>query len=133
MTKRDCVLFELGTQRAATDASSEPGAGHLRLLLAKQADQHVAVLYRYVAPEAEGSMEVTSRMMKVAIDEVRVLEGARIATQITEEGGWTWTPQLSGWKDVHALWSNSPGTCWAVGNTPGFVANDLVAIWNGRR
>jgi len=46
----------------------------------------------------------------------------------TRDGGRTWTPELSGYKSVHGLWSNGPGTCWVVGNTPGFVPNDLVAI-----
>ena len=46
----------------------------------------------------------------------------------TPDGGHTWYPELGGSKDVHALWSNGPGTLWAVGNVPGFIANDLVAI-----
>jgi len=46
----------------------------------------------------------------------------------TSDGGLTWCPVLSGRKDVHGLWSNGPGTCWGVGNTPGYIAADLVAI-----
>lgn len=46
----------------------------------------------------------------------------------TSDGGLTWHPVLSGRKDVHALWSKGPGTCWTVGNTPGNVASDLVCI-----
>ena len=47
---------------------------------------------------------------------------------VTPDRGITWTPVMSGWKSAHALWSNGPGTCWTVGNAPGFVANDLVGI-----
>ena len=50
----------------------------------------------------------------------------------TRDGGRTWRPVLSGYKSVHALWSNGPGTGWAVGNTPGYTPNDLVTLWNGK-
>jgi len=46
----------------------------------------------------------------------------------TPDGGRTWRPEMSGWKSAQGLWSNGPGTCWVVGNVPGFVPNDLVAI-----
>ena len=47
---------------------------------------------------------------------------------VTHDRGETWRPVLSGWKSAQGLWSNGPGTCWAVGNVPGFVPNDLVGI-----
>ena len=50
----------------------------------------------------------------------------------TRDGGRSWRPVLSGYKSVQALWSDGPGACCAVGNTPGFTSNDLVALWNGR-
>jgi len=82
----DCVLFELATERAATDASPKPAPGDIRLLLARQKDKNLAVLYRYVAPGAKDSMEVTSVVMKVRIDEVRVLDDVKIATKRTAYG-----------------------------------------------
>ncbi len=46
----------------------------------------------------------------------------------TRDGGRSWTPLLGGWKDINRLHSIGPGTLWGVGNTPGFVASDLVVV-----
>ena len=82
----DCVLFEVGTTRKPADASTKPARGDLRLILAKAGDRHVAVLYRYVAPEAKQSMVLSTAVRKVRIDQVIELGDARIATKVTPDG-----------------------------------------------
>ena len=50
----------------------------------------------------------------------------------TRDGGRSWTPVLSGAKQVNAIFALGPWQVWAVGNVPGFVPNDLVAILRAR-
>ncbi|MFZ2653477.1 MAG: hypothetical protein WAX69_01050 [Victivallales bacterium] len=61
-----------------------------------------------------------------------VLNGniSRLSTTVYESGdyGKTWTPSLSGSKQVSRFFSLGPGFLWAVGSVVGFVPNDLVAI-----
>ena len=49
----------------------------------------------------------------------------------TPDAGKTWTAVLGGAKHVSALFALGPGRLWAVGDVPGFVPNDLVAICRG--
>jgi hypothetical protein len=50
----------------------------------------------------------------------------------TWDAGKTWTPVLGGAKHVAALFGLGPARVWAVGDVPGFIQNDLVAILNGK-
>ena len=50
----------------------------------------------------------------------------------TRNAGRTWTPVLGGAKHVSAICALGPGRLWAVGDVPGYVPNDLVAILAGR-
>jgi len=46
----------------------------------------------------------------------------------TRDGGRAWTAVLGGAKHVSRLFALGRGSVWAVGDVPGFVPNDLVAI-----
>ncbi|MBM4048126.1 MAG: hypothetical protein FJ279_23740, partial [Planctomycetes bacterium] len=46
----------------------------------------------------------------------------------TADGGKRWRAVLGGAKHVSALFGFGPGRLWAVGDVPGYVPNDLVAI-----
>jgi hypothetical protein len=82
----DCVLFELGTKRAATDASPAAQEGDLRLLLAQVNGKNTAVLYRYVVPGAPNPVAITSGLGTLKIDDGRVLTDVKMATTTSEDG-----------------------------------------------
>lgn len=46
----------------------------------------------------------------------------------TRDGGRSWQPVLGGQKNITALAALGPDKVWAVGQVPGFITNDLVAI-----
>lgn len=46
----------------------------------------------------------------------------------TRNGGQTWVPVIGGAKHVSKIFGLGPGRVWAVGDVPGFIPNDLVAI-----
>ena len=46
----------------------------------------------------------------------------------TRNGGRLWTPVLAGAKHVSTIFGLGPEQVWAVGDVPGYVPNDLVAI-----
>jgi len=50
----------------------------------------------------------------------------------TVDGGKTWSAVLGGAKHVSALFGLGPRRLWAVGDVPGFIQNDLVAILKSR-
>lgn len=52
----------------------------------------------------------------------------REALYETVDGGRTWVPVFGGRKHVAALFGRGPHTVWAVGDVPGYIPNDLVAI-----
>jgi photosystem II stability/assembly factor-like uncharacterized protein len=55
-------------------------------------------------------------------------ENLRAALYETWDSGQSWVPVLGGQAHVNALFGLSSKHVWAVGNVPGFAANDLVAI-----
>jgi len=55
-----------------------------------------------------------------------------VALYATEDGGRSWLPALAGQKQINAIFGRGPGRVWAVGDVPGFVPNDLVAILQSR-
>jgi photosystem II stability/assembly factor-like uncharacterized protein len=57
-----------------------------------------------------------------------VLDRLRFTLYQTHDDGRTWTALLGGQKSVNAFFAFGPGQLWAVGNVPGYVPNDLVAI-----
>jgi hypothetical protein len=46
----------------------------------------------------------------------------------TKDGGKSWRVVLGGDKTISAICALGPGYVWAVGDVPGFVPNDIVAI-----
>ncbi len=46
----------------------------------------------------------------------------------THDAGRTWTPVMGGARFVEAIFALGPGQVWCVGDVPGFIQNDLVAI-----
>ncbi|MFH1920747.1 MAG: YCF48-related protein [Planctomycetota bacterium] len=51
-----------------------------------------------------------------------------VALYHTPDTGRTWAPVLTGKRHVDALFGRGPRQVWAVGDVPGFVKNDVVAI-----
>ncbi|MDD4932598.1 MAG: YCF48-related protein [Methylacidiphilaceae bacterium] len=47
----------------------------------------------------------------------------------TPDGGRSWETVLSGSKNVNAFFSLGPDRIWAVGNVPGFMANDMIVFF----
>ena len=48
----------------------------------------------------------------------------------TLDGGRTWQVALSGQKSIAKIFGLGPRQIWAVGDAPGFVPNDVVAIYD---
>jgi hypothetical protein len=46
----------------------------------------------------------------------------------TLDGGRTWQPILSGYKQINRIFGLDANSVWAVGTEPTVVPNDLVAI-----
>jgi DNA-binding beta-propeller fold protein YncE len=75
----DSVNFELGSVPAADSNRKGPAPGDVRLLIAPFEGKDIAVLYRYRAPGAKNPVTFTCPWRSERVDEVRRLDGARIA------------------------------------------------------
>ncbi|MFZ2655014.1 MAG: hypothetical protein WAX69_08845 [Victivallales bacterium] len=138
----DCALFELGTGREAKDLSPKAKEGDIRLLLTRQNNENVAVLYRYVAPESKSPISITSGLGTLKIDEFQILKDAKIAAVPTADGyaieaaiplsaiGWKPEKGRSYRGDFGVVYSDKEGTKnslrmhWATQNT-GLVSDSF--------
>ena len=82
----DAVLFEMGFLRDAQNKSNELRKGDVRLLLTQVDDKPVGTLYNYISESKEKSLIVETVIMKLVIDEFRILSEIEVACRKTTSG-----------------------------------------------
>jgi hypothetical protein len=136
----DSVDLQLGTNPQADPKRRGPVPGDLRLLIAPYGGETIAVLYRHRLGGQPGTpVTFTSPWRSEVVDDVRRLEGARIAVQ-RGNGQYTveaaiplaaldWTPQAGTTYrgDVGVIYGDDAGT---VNLLRSYWSNDATALVN---
>ncbi len=136
----DAVDLQLGTNPAADPQRRAPVVGDLRLLIAPQGDRNVVVLYRHrLDGKGENPVTFTSPWRSETVDDVRLLEDAKVAVRREKEryslevsvplADLGWQPQAGATYrcDLGVIFGDSAGT---VNLLRSYWANEATGLVN---